>query len=117
MDPLIKLIVDIQGSAKIKELTKEIKDNEQAIARLEVENFDLVFMDIQLPGMDGFMTTQYVRQFLADRHAHTPVLAMTAQAQIAEDERYQQAGLNDYILKPFDPQELYDKITHYLKTQ
>jgi len=94
-----------------------VNDGEQAIARLEVENFDLVFMDIQLPGMDGFMTTQYVRQFLADRHAHTPVLAMTAQAQIAEDERYQQAGLNDYILKPFDPQELYDKITHYLKTQ
>jgi signal transduction histidine kinase/BarA-like signal transduction histidine kinase len=94
-----------------------VNDGEQAIVRLEAENFDLVFMDIQLPGIDGFMTTQHVRQFLADRHAHTPVLAMTAQAQIAEDERYQQAGLNDYILKPFDPQELFDKITHYLKTQ
>ena len=72
-------------------------------------------MDIQLPDENGFSITRYLRTTLNDKHATTPVLAMTAQTQIAEDERYLEAGMNDYILKPFNPEELFEKIAQYVK--
>jgi signal transduction histidine kinase/ActR/RegA family two-component response regulator len=89
-------------------------NGEEALKYLAVQAFDLILMDIQLPGIDGFETTRKIRHDLADKHANTPVLAMTAQAQIAEDERYREAGMNDYILKPFNPEELFNKITQHL---
>lgn len=88
-----------------------------AQARQELENslFDLILMDVQLPDEDGFSITRYLRTVLSHQHATTPVLAMTAQTQIAEDERYLEVGMNDYILKPFNPEELFEKIAQYVK--
>lgn len=82
---------------------------------LSKHQFDLIFMDIQLPDEDGFTLTRYLRTELQHQHANTPVLAMTAQTQIAEDERYLEAGMNDYLLKPFNPNELFEKITQHIK--
>ncbi|WP_367392310.1 response regulator [Lewinella sp. LCG006] len=87
----------------------------QARQVLENSLFDLILMDVQLPDEDGFSITRYLRTVLSHRHATTPVLAMTAQTQIAEDERYLEAGMNDYILKPFNPEELFEKIAQYVK--
>lgn len=79
------------------------------------QQFDLIFMDIQLPDEDGFSLTHYLRTDLKHLHATTPVLAMTAQTQIAEDERYLEAGMDDYLLKPFNPNDLFEKITQHIK--
>lgn len=87
----------------------------QARQALENSLFDLILMDVQLPDEDGFSITRYLRTVLSQQHATTPVLAMTAQTQIAEDERYLEAGMNDYVLKPFNPQELFEKIAQYVK--
>ncbi|WP_020536407.1 hybrid sensor histidine kinase/response regulator [Lewinella cohaerens] len=87
----------------------------QARQALENTSFDLILMDIQLPDEDGFSITRYLRTTLNDKHTTTPVLAMTAQTQIAEDERYLEAGMNDYVLKPFNPEELFEKIAQYVK--
>ncbi|MEL7221848.1 MAG: response regulator, partial [Bacteroidota bacterium] len=92
-----------------------IADNgEEALGYLKHQVFELILMDIQLPGIDGFETTRQIRQDIAGKNAKTPVLAMTAQAQITEDERYREAGLNDYVLKPFNPEELFNKMTQHL---
>lgn len=80
---------------------------------LETKLFDLILMDIQLPDSDGFTLTKELRTKPDGLNAHTPVVAMTAQAQIAADERYVQVGMNDYVLKPFNPKELFRKITQH----
>lgn len=91
------------------------KNGAEARQELEKSLFDLILMDVQLPDEDGFSITHYLRTVLSHKHATTPVLAMTAQTQIAEDERYLEAGMNDYVLKPFNPEELFEKIAQYVK--
>ena len=80
---------------------------------LSTEKFDLILMDIQLPDTDGYALTEQLRTAVGSLNKNTPVLAMTAQTQITADERYLKAGMNDYVLKPFDPQNLFQKITQH----
>jgi signal transduction histidine kinase len=90
------------------------EDGAQALDLLaQGQVFDLIFMDIQLPDMDGYTVTQRIRHGFEGRYADTPVLAMTAQIQVAEDERFQAVKMTDYVLKPFLPEELFMKITQY----
>ncbi|MEL6832562.1 MAG: response regulator [Bacteroidota bacterium] len=77
------------------------------------EEFDLILMDIQLPDDDGFSLTQELRASKEGYNIQTPILAMTAQTQITADERYLKAGMDDYILKPFNPEDLFRKITQH----
>lgn len=90
-------------------------NGKEAIQRLEVEpSFDLILMDLQMPIMDGFATAKYIREQMPEPTASLPILAMTAHAQISEGEKYKDFGMNDYLLKPFDPQQLFEKIVNYL---
>jgi PAS domain S-box-containing protein len=77
----------------------------EAIALLDRKTFDLVFMDVQMPEMDGFETTQRLR---ADaRLANVPVIAMTAHALKGDRERCLAAGMNDYIAKPVRAEQMF----------
>ena len=89
-----------------------VADNGQvAIDILEKESYDLVLMDIQMPVMDGYQTALKMRDVL---QLSVPVIAMTANALAGERERCLQAGMNDYITKPFKTQELLDKISQLI---
>ena len=66
--------------------------------------FDLILMDMQMPGKDGLQTTTAIRTELGD--ARTPIVAMTANAMAADRERCLEAGMNDHIAKPIDPDRL-----------
>ncbi len=90
------------------------KDGEQAIERLKQTTFDLAFMDIQMPGIDGFETTRRIREEL--RNDYLPIIAMTAHAMTGDKERCLNAGMDDYISKPIDPEILSLKISQYLKS-
>ncbi|MGZ3900254.1 MAG: ATP-binding protein [Bacteroidia bacterium] len=83
-----------------------------AIQKLSEEKFDLVLMDIQMPEMDGYEATSYIRTHISKS---LPIIAMTANAMAGEKEKCIKAGLNDLIAKPFDPKELYSKIVQYVK--
>ncbi|MFA6506970.1 MAG: PAS domain S-box protein [Treponemataceae bacterium] len=74
-------------------------------ALLKGSPFDLILMDLQMPGMNGFQTTREFRK-IAD-FANTPILAMSADAQNGVKEEAIDAGMNDYLGKPIDPAELF----------
>ncbi|NCT93319.1 MAG: PAS domain S-box protein [Chitinophagaceae bacterium] len=73
--------------------------------------YDLIIMDIQMPVMDGYEATEYLRQVLKLR---TPVIAMTATALKGDQERSVEVGMNDFMLKPFDFDDLYKRLIRLL---
>jgi PAS domain S-box-containing protein len=90
----------------------------QAIKLLEQENFDVILMDIQMPEMDGYETTQIIRRNNDSFKAETPIIAMTAHAMSGEAKKCINAGMDDYVSKPFEAKELYSKIiSTYQKKQ
>ena len=75
--------------------------------------YDLIFMDCQMPEMDGYETTSLIREREgADRH--TPIIALTAGAMAKDRERCVQAGMDDYLSKPFRPAQLHELLVTYL---
>ncbi|MBL7814973.1 MAG: response regulator [Saprospiraceae bacterium] len=92
---------------KIAENGKECLD----ILR-EGEVFDIILMDIQMPIMDGTETIAFIRENMPE--LKTPVLAMTAHANISKDNSFKNYGFDDYVLKPFEPEQFFEKIHLYL---
>ncbi len=88
-------------------------DGRQALALLEQGDFHLVFMDIQMPGMDGFAATAKLRQSELPGH-HLPVIAMTAHAMKGYQEKCLAAGMDDYLSKPFNEEQLYAVLERWL---
>ncbi|MTI14105.1 PAS domain S-box protein [Sansalvadorimonas verongulae] len=83
-----------------------------AVEKISEEEFDLVFMDIQMPEMDGYRAARAVRQ-LPDR-LHLPVVAMTAHAMAEDRNRCIAAGMNDHISKPLVVEHLHSVLAKYL---
>ena len=81
----------------------------------ESPNYDVVLMDIHMPEMDGLEATQAIRANPDHYYQQLPIIALTASMLHDQMEEIGQAGMNDYILKPFDPKNLYDKISKYSK--
>ena len=82
----------------------------RAIEILRTAAFDIILMDIQMPGMDGYKTTHIIREQM---HINTPIIAMTAHAFSGEKEKCIHAGMNDYLSKPFKENELLLKIAQW----
>jgi CheY-like chemotaxis protein len=81
----------------------------KALEKLKAEKFDLVLMDIQMPEMDGYEATVEARKMGGD-YEKIPILALTASTlQQDKDEAFRK-GMNDFVIKPFNPDELYNKI-------
>ena len=88
----------------------------EALALFEQHAYDVVLMDIQMPGMSGLEATALMRRHPDARRAGTPIIALTANAVRADQATYRAAGLNDYLLKPFEERELFLKIEANLNT-
>ncbi|HEU4716762.1 MAG TPA: PAS domain S-box protein [Bacteroidia bacterium] len=85
-----------------------------AVEKLDVEEYDLVLMDIQMPEMDGYEATRFIRSNLPSPKSSIPIIAMTAHAIVGEKEKCIGCGMDDYISKPFDRKMLYEKICRLL---
>lgn len=92
-----------------------VKNGKDAIHKLESEPFDLVLMDVQMPIMDGLMATKIIREKQAAKAIpEVPIIGMTAHALAGDKQRCLNAGMMDYISKPFDPDHLEDLILRYI---
>jgi signal transduction histidine kinase/CheY-like chemotaxis protein/HPt (histidine-containing phosphotransfer) domain-containing protein len=84
--------------------TAVIVDNGQAaLAAWEREPFDLILMDVQMPGLDGFAVTQAIRTKERVSNSHVPIIALTAHAMKGDRERCLTAGMDAYVSKPIEP--------------
>lgn len=87
----------------------EAVDGFDALDKLSSQRFDLVLMDIQMPGIDGYETTRQIRQHL--NLSTLPIVAMTANAMSEDKFACERAGMNGYIAKPFDIEQVIQTIT------
>ncbi len=98
-----------------RDVETDIADNGRiAIEKLQQRDFDIVLMDVQMPEMDGLEATRHIRKRFIPPASDVPILAMTAFATTGEADKCIEAGMNDYISKPFEPRHLHDKIVALL---
>lgn len=91
--------------------TLEAENGKIAIELVKNNHFDIIFMDIQMPIMDGVEATIYIRRELK---LDTPIIALTANAFKHDIELYLEQGMNDFITKPYDEPDFFRKIDHVL---
>lgn len=91
----------------------EAVNGEIALEMLRKNNYDLILMDVHMPVMDGLEATQIIRQSFDSPKKDIPIIAFTANAIKGEREDYIDIGMNDYISKPFIPDELHSIISKY----
>ena len=85
-------------------------NGQDAVNALRQSDFDLVFMDIQMPVLDGFEATKEIRKF----NTHVPIIAMTAHAMNEDHEKSLESGMNAHITKPVKTETLYSTIQEYI---
>ncbi|MDP2822227.1 MAG: response regulator [Sulfuritalea sp.] len=87
-------------------------DGAEAIAQARQTAYAAIFMDMQMPNVDGLDATRQIREIPG--YAHTPIIAMTANAFAEDKARCMDAGMNDFLVKPFDPDALFAKLLRWL---
>jgi len=109
-----ELVIDTIESWPEK-ITVDIADNgKEAILAIQKKEYNVVLMDIQMPIMDGHEATQYIRTSLPEPKCNIPIIGMSAHALSSEKEEAIKNGMNEYIIKPFNPEELKQKIISFV---
>ncbi len=85
-----------------------------AIEKMQNKTYDIILMDLQMPEMNGFEATEYIRNTL---HSKIPIIALTADVTTVDFDKCKAAGMNDYIAKPVDEKLLYTKIVGLVKKE
>ncbi len=88
-------------------------DGEEAIMKSEIEFYDLIIMDIMLPGIDGIETTRVIKSM--PEYKDVPIIALTALAMKGDKERLLNAGFDCYIPKPIDVHDFIKRIEKYTR--
>ena len=92
---------------------RDIAENGQiAIEKLKAKKYDIILMDLQMPVMNGFEATEYIRNTM---NSKIPIIALTADVTTVDLAKCKAVGMNDYIAKPIDERVLYSKIVGILK--
>jgi len=122
--PHILLVEDYAANVLVATLyleqfgfTFEVAENgSEAVDKITRNNYDVVLMDVQMPGMDGLSATKVVRRHEIDAgKARVPIIGMTAHALAGDREKCIEAGMDDYVSKPFNPDDLKSKIESFIK--
>lgn len=98
---LIQKILEKRGH-----IVNIVANGKEAVKAIESVPYDLIFMDIQMPEMDGIEATQKIRSLNKSGQSIIPIIALTADAISGAREKYLKAGMNDYIKKPIDIKKL-----------
>lgn len=101
---------------KLGYTSDSVTDGSEAIAVLREKTYDLILMDIQMPIMDGFETTRFIRDPASDVKIHdVPIVAMTAHAMKGDMDKCFEAGMDAYMTKPIKPKNLEETISQQLR--
>jgi len=104
---LMKTLLDDFG------FERDIADNGKiAIEKLRLKTYDVILMDLQMPEMNGFEATDYIRNIM---NLDVPIIALTADVTTVDLAKCKSVGMNDYIAKPVDERVLYSKIVGFVK--
>jgi signal transduction histidine kinase/DNA-binding response OmpR family regulator/HPt (histidine-containing phosphotransfer) domain-containing protein len=116
-----KLLVVEDNEINQEIVTELLSDNDfkisvannglEAIEAVEKDEFDLIFMDIQMPEMDGLEATRNIRK---KGYTEVPIIAMTAHAMTGDRDKSLDAGMNDHVTKPLDPNKVYETLVQYI---
>ena len=112
----IKLLQAILDSWKVQ--AQYCTDGEEAMNLVNTQSFDIILTDINMPRIDGMELSRYVRSLPAQQHnAKIPIIALTANVMESDLEGYKEAGIDDYVLKPFKEIDLYHKVANSVQDQ
>ena len=93
-----------------------VNNGQQAIDKIKEDKYDLVLMDVQMPVMDGFEATKQIREMQKNGDLYyCPIIGMTAHAFVGDSNKCIDAGMDDYIAKPFSNDDLKEMLERYLK--
>lgn len=90
-------------------------NGQEAVDKVMEAEFDCVLMDIQMPVMDGYEATRAIRK--EDRYSSLPIIAMTANAMQGDREKCVNAGMNDHVAKPINPDELFKSLVQWISVR
>jgi len=90
------------------------ENGKEALKKLELDNFELILMDLQMPEMDGYETTKRIRSSNTS-YQNIPIIALSASAMLQIRDKALVIGMNDFVTKPFNPNELYAKMLNLLE--
>jgi len=86
-----------------------------AIELLQKEDFDLILMDLHMPVMDGIEATRIIRKSENPRIRNIPIVALTAAIMSESHDKIEDLNINDYVLKPFKPHDLFERILKHIR--
>jgi CheY-like chemotaxis protein/HPt (histidine-containing phosphotransfer) domain-containing protein len=105
-DNPVNRLVALKLLEKLGHSVVQVEDGKQALEAFGRQRFDLILMDVQMPGMDGFEATAAIRATEATSGEHVPILALTAHAMKGDRERCIEKGMDDYVAKPVQVDDL-----------
>ncbi|QGG48350.1 hybrid sensor histidine kinase/response regulator [Heliorestis convoluta] len=93
------------------------RNGREAVEAVQEREFELIFMDCQMPELDGFEATQLIREWEANSERRTPIIAMTAMAMQGDRQRCIDSGMDDYISKPIKMEQIITVLKQWLSPQ
>ena len=104
----LKFLIEIEGFESIIAM-----DGEEALKKAKEENPDVIILDVMLPKINGYKVCRLLK--FDNKYKHIPVLMVTARSQEEDKVIGEETGADEYITKPFDINEIVEKIHYYLK--
>ena len=96
-------------------IVSHAENGQLALEEIEKEDFDLVLMDLHMPIMDGIEATRIIRESTNPRIRNIPIVALTAAIMSESHDKIDKLNINDYVLKPFKPHDLFERIRKHVK--
>jgi len=115
-DNPVNTLVATRMLRKIGCVVTHAADGRQALAEFQRGSFDVVLLDVQMPEMDGLECSRAIRASEANG-AHVPIIALTASAMLGDDARCFAAGMDGYMTKPINRDELFDVLVRARRTR
>jgi two-component system sensor histidine kinase/response regulator len=119
--PRVLVIEDNMINQRVAQLQLEklgcqvfLRDRGEVVLEEKLDDYDMIFMDCQMPGMDGLEATRKIREMQKDQKEKSYIIAMTANAREADRQACLDAGMNDFISKPIEIEKLQHVVNHAL---